>query len=62
MHQAWPWNGNKAEHKATAWRWQNGRKEVKHSHALHRNEWSEECMRHDVKRKEKHKDSVAVIG
>ena len=22
----------------------------------------EECMRHDVKRKEKHRDSMAVIG
>ena len=24
MHQARPWNGNEAEHKATAWWWQNG--------------------------------------
>ena len=37
------------------------RKEV-HSHALHGDEESEECMRHDVKRKEKHKGSVAVIS
>ena len=60
MHQAQPWNGREVKHDATAWWWQNGRKEV-HSHALHGDEGSEECMRHDVKRKEKHRDSVAVI-
>ena len=62
VHQARPWSGDKAEHKATARWWQNGRKEVGHSHALHGDEWSEECMWHNVKRKEKHRDSVAVIG
>ena len=62
MHQARPWNGNEAMHEATARRWQNGRKEVKHSHALHEDEEGEECMRHDVKRKEKHRDSMAVIS
>ena len=62
MHQARPWNGNEVMHEATARRWQNGRMEVRHSHALHRDEWGEECMRHDVKRKGKHRDSVAVIG
>ena len=36
-------------------------KEV-HSHALHGDERSGECMRHNVKGKEKHRDSVAVIG
>ena len=51
MHQAWPWNGKEVEHEATAWQWQNGREERKrHSHALHGDEWNEECMRHDVKR------------
>ena len=60
MYQTWPWNGREVKHEATARRWQNGRKE-KHSHALHGDEWNEECMRHDVKRKEKHRDSVAVI-
>ena len=49
-------------HEATAQQWQNGRKEVEHSHALHGDERSEECMRHDVKRREKHRDSVAVIS
>ena len=49
-------------HEVTARRWQNGRKEVKHSHALHGDEEGEECMWHDVKRKEKHRGSVAVIG
>ena len=42
-----------------------GRMEEKgrrHSHALHGDERNEECMRHDVKGKEKHRDSVAVIG
>ena len=42
-----------------------GRMEAKkgrHSHALHGDERGEECMRHNVKRKEKHRDSVAVIG
>ena len=29
---------------------------------LHGDEQSEECMRHNVKREEKHRDSVAVIG
>ena len=62
MHQARPWNGKEAKHEATARRWQNGRKEVEHSHALHGDEWSEECMWHNVKRKEKHRDSVAVIS
>ena len=62
MHQARPWNGNEAEHKATAWRWQNGSGGKRHSHALHGDERGEECMRHNVKRKEKHRDSVAVIG
>ena len=62
MHQAQPWNGNEVRHEATAWRWQNGRKEVRHSHALHGDEEGEECMRHNVKRKEKHRDSVAVIS
>ena len=61
MHQAWPWNGNEVKHEVTARRWQNGRKE-EYSHALHGDEWNEGCMRHDVKRKEKHRDSVAVIG
>ena len=37
-------------------------KKEEHSHALHRDERSEECVRHDVKRKEKHRNSVAVIG
>ena len=36
-------------------------KKGRHSHALHGDEYSEECMRHNVKRKEKHEDSVAVI-
>ena len=62
MHQARPWNGNEVMHEATARRWQNGRREVKHSHALHGDERNEECMRHDVKRKEKHRNSVAVIS
>ena len=42
-----------------------GRMEAKkrrHSHALHGDEGGEECMRHNVKRKEKHRDSVAVIS
>ena len=34
----------------------------KHSHVLHGDEGGEECMRHNVKRKEKHRDSVAVIS
>ena len=42
-----------------------GRMETKerrgHSHALHGDEWSEECMRYNVKRREKHRDGVAVI-
>ena len=62
MHQAQPWNGNEVMHEATAWRWQNGREEVGYSHALHRDEEGEECMRHNVKKKEKHRDSVAVIS
>ena len=62
MHQARPWNGKEVKHEAAAWQWQNGRKEVGDSHALHGNEWNEECMQHDVKRKEKHRDSVAVIS
>ena len=62
MHQARPWNGNKVMYEATARRWQNGREEVEHSHALHGDERGEECMRHNVKRKEKHRDSVAVIS
>ena len=33
-----------------------------HSHALHGDEKGEECMRHNVKRKEKHRDSVVVIS
>ena len=37
-------------------------KKRRHSHALHGNEEGEECMRHDVKRKEKHGSSVAVIS
>ena len=49
-------------HEVTTWQWQNGRREVRHSHALHGDEEGEECMRHDVKRKEKHRDSVAVIS
>ena len=61
MHQVRPWNGNEAEHKATAWRWQNGSEGKGHSYALHGDERSEECMWHDVKRKEKHRGSVAVI-
>ena len=36
--------------------------EERHSHALHGDEEGEECMRHNVKRKEKHRDSVAVIS
>ena len=36
-------------------------KKGRHSHALHGDEYSEECMQHNVKRKEKHEDSVAVI-
>ena len=51
MYQARPWNRREVKHEATARRWQNGRKEVRHSHALHRDERSEECMRHDVKKK-----------
>ena len=62
MHQARPWNGKEVMHEATARRWQNGREEVRHSHALHGNEGSEERMRHNVKREEKHRDSVAVIS
>ena len=62
MHQARPWNGNEVEHKVTARRWQNGSEEIGHSHALHGDEGNEECMWHDVKRKEKHRDSVAVIS
>ena len=62
MHQARLWNGNKVMHEATTRRWQNGRKEVRHSHALHGDEEGEECMQHNVKRKEKHRDSVAVVG
>ena len=62
MHQAWPWNGNEVMHEATARWWQNGSKEVEHSHALHGDECNEECMRHNVKGKEKHRDSVAVIS
>ena len=61
MHQARPWNGREGEHDATARRWQNGRKEVKHSHALHGDEEGEGCMWHNVKRKKKHRDSMAVI-
>ena len=38
------------------------KKKRRHSHALHGDEKGEECMRHNVKRKEKHRDSVAVIG
>ena len=49
-------------HEATARRWQNGRKEVGHSHALHGDEEGEECMQHNVKGKEKHRDSVAVMS
>ena len=37
-------------------------KEGRYSHALHGDEKNEECMRHNVKRKEKHRNSVAVIG
>ena len=62
MHQAQPWNGNGVMHEVAAWWWQNGRKEVRHSHALHGDEGGEECMRHDVKRKGKHRDSMAVIS
>ena len=62
MHQARPWNGREGKHGVTTWRWQNGRKEVKHSHALHGDEWGEEFMWHGVKKKEKHRDSVAVIS
>ena len=40
VHQAQPWNGNKAEHKATAWRWQNG-SEGKKSIAMHCTEMNE---------------------
>ena len=61
MHQAWPWNGDEVMHEATAWRWQNGREERRHSHAPHGDEESEEYMRHNVTRKEKHRDSMAVI-
>ena len=61
MHQARPWNGKEVMHEATTWRWQNGREEVRHSHALHGDERGEECMRHNVKRKEKHRGSVAVM-
>ena len=43
------------EHDATARQWWNGREERRHSHALHRNEWKEGCMRHGVKWKEKHR-------
>ena len=62
MHQARPWNGKEVMHEVTARRWQNGREEVRHSRALHGDERGEECMRHNVKRKEKHKDSMAVIS
>ena len=48
-------------HEGTARWWQNGRKEETHSHALHGDEEGEECMWHDVKRKEKHRGSVAVV-
>ena len=37
-------------------------KERRYSHALHGDEWNEECMRHNVKRKGKHRNSVAVIS
>ena len=36
--------------------------EVGHNPALHGDEGSEECMRHNVKRREKHRDGVAVIS
>ena len=36
--------------------------EVEHSYALDGDEWSEGCMWHNVKGKEKHRDSVAVIS
>ena len=62
MHQTRLWNGNEVMHEVTARRWQNGRKEVGHSHALHGDEEGEECMRHNVKGKGKHRDSVAVIS
>ena len=39
--------------------WKRSKEE--HSHALHGDEWGEECMRHDMKRKEKHRDSMVVI-
>ena len=42
-----------------------GRMEAKgrrHSHALHGDEGGEECMWHNVKRKEKHRDNVVVIS
>ena len=34
----------------------------RHSHALHGDEDGEECMRHNVKRKKKHRGSVVVIS
>ena len=34
VHQARPWNGDEAEHKATAWQWQN-RSEEKKDKAMH---------------------------
>ena len=37
-------------------------KEGEHSHALHGDDEGEECMWHNVKRKEKHRGSVAVIS
>ena len=49
------------KHEGTAWRWQNGRKEVGHSHALHGDELGEECMRHDVKRKAKHRSALHEV-
>ena len=42
VHQAWPWNGNKVKHEATARRWQNGREEKK-GIAMH-------CMKMNVVR------------
>ena len=62
MHQARPWNGKEARHETTARQCQNGREEVMHSHVLHGDEWGEECMQHNVKGKEKHGDSVAVLS
>ena len=53
VHQARPWNGREVEHDVTAWQWAEWkRRQEGHSHALHGDEWSEECMRHGEMKRE----------